>query len=455
MSHEPFELPPSLPVWLEAGNHPRALLGDFYWAGLVDWLADLSVMTSAERERIAEQRLIEAQYLAAGGPPLVPPGKIVDQAYVELVAVDALWHHDLLVVPGLLDRLEAVLTDDEAAELARMRAEYHKPSARLASVTAEEEFLCHVCCRELAAADRALRVESDYAVLVLCASCVADQNLDANPADRQADEALVTRFGDYMRFRSLSNATVARRLSTARRFCDHIAPRSLLDATGEDVVSFVGTCSAKGETRAAYFSDLKNFYRWAVNNDLMLWSPCERLESPLRPKRLPTPLTSEELRRLLEEADKAAPGTRLPVLLGVFAGLRVSEISALHSRDVRLSEGTLTVRGGKGAKDRTLPLHPVLAAALADLEPGPVVQPSGSSKAMYFRIKKIFSRCGIDARAHDLRHTFATEAARAANGNLVMVAQLLGHTNTSTTQKYVGWTPESAAVVGSLFGDLA
>lgn len=454
MSHEPFDLPPSLPVWLEAGNHPRALLGDFYWSSLVDWLADVSVMTSADRDRIAERSLVEAQYLAAGGPPLVPPGKVVDQAYVELIAVDALWRHDLLVVPGLVECLEAVLTDDEADELRRTREEYRRPSARLASVTADEEFLCNACCRELVADDRALRVESDDAVLVLCTSCLAGQQVDVSPVDRLADDALLERFDDYMRFRSLSPRTIVRRQFSLGKFREHLGRTRLLDATADDVVAFVGM-HRTAETRAAFFSDVKNFYVWAVRQDLLLWSPCDKLDRPKRPNRLPTPLQPEELRRLLDAAAESSPGVRLCVLLALYAGLRVSEIAALHTRDIRLEGRVLTVRAGKGGKDRSIPLHPVLADALTDVEWGPVVGGPLVGRGVASRIRRVMERAGVQARPHDLRHTFATEAARASGGNVILVAQLLGHANTSTTQKYVGWTPESAAVVGSLFGDLA
>ena len=61
-----------------------------------------------------------------------------------------------------------------------------------------------------------------------------------------------------------------------------------------------------------------------------------------------------------------------------------------------------------------------------------------------------FRSLGIKARPHGLRHTFGTEAARVANGSLVLVAQLMGHASISTTQRYVGWTPAGADFVNQL-----
>jgi site-specific recombinase XerD len=42
--------------------------------------------------------------------------------------------------------------------------------------------------------------------------------------------------------------------------------------------------------------------------------------------------------------------------------------------------------------------------------------------------------------------------ARQSNGNLVVVAQLMGHESVTTTQRYVGWTPDAAAVIDGMYG---
>jgi len=67
-------------------------------------------------------------------------------------------------------------------------------------------------------------------------------------------------------------------------------------------------------------------------------------------------------------------------------------------------------------------------------------------------IRRLFRELGIDARPHDLRHTFGTEAAKASNGNIVLVAQMMGHSAIQTTQRYIGWTPAGAETVAAMFG---
>ncbi|MEA3366940.1 MAG: tyrosine-type recombinase/integrase, partial [Planctomycetota bacterium] len=78
-------------------------------------------------------------------------------------------------------------------------------------------------------------------------------------------------------------------------------------------------------------------------------------------RKLPTTITDDELRDLLRETNVQTPtGLRNKAALKVMAygGLRVSEVVALRTQDVRRQEGRvlLEVRGGKGGRDRTVPL---------------------------------------------------------------------------------------------------
>lgn len=73
-----------------------------------------------------------------------------------------------------------------------------------------------------------------------------------------------------------------------------------------------------------------------------------------RPVRVPTVLSVEEVRRLLEALD-ALPTTEPYGLMGRLmygAGLRLMECCRLRMKDIDAERGQLTIRGGKGDKDR-------------------------------------------------------------------------------------------------------
>jgi len=69
-----------------------------------------------------------------------------------------------------------------------------------------------------------------------------------------------------------------------------------------------------------------------------------------QPQKLPTVLTKEEVRRLIE----AAPGIKYKAALSVAygAGLRVSEVANLKASDIDSKRMLIRVEQGKGKKDR-------------------------------------------------------------------------------------------------------
>ena len=90
-------------------------------------------------------------------------------------------------------------------------------------------------------------------------------------------------------------------------------------------------------------AQLRTALNYAVKVGLLAESP--KVEKLRRPKRAPkTVLSVEEAERLLEAAAKIDPQTELICLLGLHAGLRCSELCALHWSDIDLEDGTMLVR---------------------------------------------------------------------------------------------------------------
>lgn len=133
-------------------------------------------------------------------------------------------------------------------------------------------------------------------------------------------------------------------------------------------------------------------------------------------------------------------------------GLRVGEVVALERDHVDLNTGKLTVREGKGSKDRTLWMNDGLRSALAEwwerrIEELPgddllFVTSSGKPVQTGYlrRMVKRMARKADVAEAervspHTLRHTFATNLLR-EGANLRTVQDALGHEDVSTTMRY-------------------
>ena len=144
------------------------------------------------------------------------------------------------------------------------------------------------------------------------------------------------------------------------------------------------------------------------------------------------------------------------------AGLRVGEVAALRRADITLRDraGAVRVRHGKGLKEREIPLNATARRALRQLlAPDLAVRPedpvfrSTRNEPMPVRsiqnaITSLVRRAGLKRSgisAHSLRHTFALAWLRQHPGQLVELAQLLGHESLDTTVIYTRASSEDLA----------
>lgn len=81
-------------------------------------------------------------------------------------------------------------------------------------------------------------------------------------------------------------------------------------------------------------------------------------------KRLPTVLSRDDVRKVLDCVDGDPFNLMARLMYG--AGLRLAECQALRFKDIEFSTNIITVRGGKGDKDRTVPLPRTLVKPLMD-----------------------------------------------------------------------------------------
>jgi site-specific recombinase XerD len=130
------------------------------------------------------------------------------------------------------------------------------------------------------------------------------------------------------------------------------------------------------------------------------------------------------------------------------AGLRVSEVANLKVRDVDGDRKVISIRGGKGRKDRQvmLPntLREVLAAYWRWKRPTEWFFSGGkpdspiSQKAIFLACRKAAQTAGIakPVHPHSLRHAFATHLLE-DGANLLVIQTLLGHKSLKTTARYL------------------
>ena len=216
-----------------------------------------------------------------------------------------------------------------------------------------------------------------------------------------------------------------------------------------------------------------------------------------RPHRLPVVLSQREMRALLGCLDEPV---RTAALLMYGSGLRLHECLGVRLKDIDFDRRTITIRGGKGDKDRIVPLpessigsvrrlmssvgelHRAdtrsgvrttgIDAALAtkfpkaDRELGWVylfpatrhcVDSAGGRRRHHLdptvvqrAIKSGASSAGLTKRVtpHVLRHTFATHLLESGS-DIRTIQELLGHTDIRTTMIYTHLSGRGALGVRS------
>jgi integrase/recombinase XerC len=231
--------------------------------------------------------------------------------------------------------------------------------------------------------------------------------------------------------------------------------------------SFLASLHGKNDPASVgrKLSSLKTFFRLLVRRKLIAGSPVAGLRGPKRAHRLPAFLGKEEATRLLQAPphplspfESARDQALFEILYG--AGLRISEACHLDVGDV-VCDGNgvqITVREGKGRKDRIVPAGGKAALALRAYLPlrGALVTEalgkggSADGEALFLsrrgrRMGDREARRKLDRREvdtavkrvspHALRHSFATHLL-GEGADLRAIQEMLGHASLRTTQRY-------------------
>ncbi len=203
---------------------------------------------------------------------------------------------------------------------------------------------------------------------------------------------------------------------------------------------------------------LRSFFKFLTREGYLKSNPITSLSSPKQEKHLPSFMTEEEVKRLIEAAfAKDASderGMRDRAILETFysTGIRISELVGLDTEDIDFIGGIVKVMG-KGRKERIVPIGEIALSAIKAYlnkrkkEREALFLNKNNTRitdrgvrdivTKYIRLASI--KQGVSA--HTFRHSFATHMLN-HGADLRSVQELLGHANLSTTQIYTHLTTE-------------
>ena len=232
----------------------------------------------------------------------------------------------------------------------------------------------------------------------------------------------------------------------------------------------------QASTLARKLATLRGWFEWQKSSRFIASDPSEGIFNPKQAHHLPQIMSTKEITALIAKAANLREAVIIELLYG--AGLRVSELTCLHTNDISLTTGYVRCLG-KGSKERVVPIGRAAITAIGvylsnDERLNPPAQNASVKKpgrprivrpkltrskrshtddspllladrqgkklsrlVIWQIVKRLAEKAGIkkDLSPHSLRHSFATHLLE--NGaDLRVVQELLGHASIVTTQLY-------------------
>ncbi len=254
-----------------------------------------------------------------------------------------------------------------------------------------------------------------------------------------------------------ANSVAAYRTDLVALF-NHTATRDVSASKPQDINRYFSALSTQGRkpaTLARKLSAAKRFYDYMVGRGVVKHNPTTGYRAPRIARYHPDYLSVEEIERIIAvcNLDKSlATRDRAVIELLYGCGLRISELLDLKIGSLETEAGFIRVIG-KGNKQRLVPIgkfaieavrkyldSPERARVPADSSRNLLVNRTGrrmSRVGLWKAVRKLVIRAGITKTVtpHTFRHSFATHML-AGGADLRTVQEMLGHADISTTEIY-------------------
>jgi len=272
------------------------------------------------------------------------------------------------------------------------------------------------------------------------------------------DERLIERFlASVVVEAGLSKLTASAYRGDLRRLSSWLKEEKrsgLLAAEPAQLMEYLGTRSVGARSVARILSSVRRFYAHLCLGGELDADPSSSLRSPKLAKTLPSVLSEREVEALLAAPDPATDlGARDRAMIELMyaSGLRVSELVGLGLSQVNWNMGVLRF-AGKGGKERIVPFGEIAGEMLdryvREVRPRLAVRQVDAvflgrrgrpltRQAAWLIVRRYADMCGISGGVspHTIRHSFATHLMN--NGaDLRSLQMMLGHSSLSTTQIY-------------------
>lgn len=253
------------------------------------------------------------------------------------------------------------------------------------------------------------------------------------------------RLAQEMRIRNFSPKTIQAYLYYNKELL-RFASKDVKEMERQDIRDYIDYLFNSGKSSSTVnlaINAFKFYYEGVLRRKFFV--PGTGIGRPKSEKRLPVVLSKQEIVKMIDCLDNIKHKLIIQILFG--SGLRISEVVDLKINDIDFFRKIITVRQGKGAKDRItivseqtlkniekyLLEYQPLTYVFESHEAGEKLSVRTAQKVVEEAIK--LAGANPAASAHSLRHSFATHLLEGGT-DIRYIQELLGHARLETTQIY-------------------
>lgn len=272
----------------------------------------------------------------------------------------------------------------------------------------------------------------------------------------------ILKFKYWMRSRRYAEGTIETYTDALKTFFRFFSEKSLQKINNQDIVRFNNEYVLRNNYSAAFQSQVVNavklFYSQIQEKDLLI----EKIDRPHKPYQLPNVLSVDEVNRIMNSLSNLKHRCMIGLIYS--AGLRRSELVNMEAKDIDSKRMLIKIRGGKGKKDRYVPLSPKILEMLRgyykEYKPKRFLFEGQdgneySDRSLGLVLKKGLRLAGIkkETTLHTLRHSYATHLLESGT-DLRYIQELLGHNSPKTTMIYTHVSTQQIGKIKSPFDSL-
>jgi len=216
----------------------------------------------------------------------------------------------------------------------------------------------------------------------------------ANPAGGKRTLAEVAK--EFLKSREVMGVrsrTLTQYESYLRTISERFGPQPIHEVRRGEIEDWLSESEWSKRTRNNYVSTLSTLFLFARDRDYCTENPAEKVPRAILDDTPPGILTLKETAALLEIARHKDPEMLAYVAIGLFAGLRRSELCALEWSEIDRKARTIEVKGvkAKTRQRRIVSISDALSAWLAVAPNTPRPTPSRNEDVCGERLKNLYS----------------------------------------------------------------